>query len=233
MLIRSLLAIGLISTTMQAQAKRIARLNPKLLQLSTDTLEVYLVREGERQHTGTIVDALDTVRVNGELRLQRVYTRTDTVLGNGVDTLIDAFADLTLRRINSRSDGGGVERVEWQGGRIVGSIEQSGKRTREIDTDAADGVYSSASFDLVLRAAPLANGYKITIAAFAGREGTKTVSARVVGTETTPPFGATWRVEANFGERTAIFWITKDSRRLVRQLVRVTPGVGFLILAED
>lgn len=233
MLIRSLLAIGLISGTVHAQAKIVPRLNPRLLQLSTDTLEVYLVREGDRQHTGTIVDALDTVRVSGELRLQRVYTRTDTVLGNGVDTLIDAFADLTLRRIDSRSDGGGVERVELQDGRIVGSIEQSGKRTREIDRAAAGGMYSSSSFDLVLRAAPLANGYKLTITAFAGREGAKTVSAKVVGSENVAPFGATWRIEANFGERSAIFWITKDSRRLVRQLVRVTPGIGFLILAGD
>src|SRR5512143_1707236 len=101
MLIRSLLTVVLVSGTIQAQAKPVAGLNPKLLRLTTDSLEVYLVRQGERYRSGTIVDALDTVRVNDELRLQRVYRRTDVALGNGVDTLVDAFADLTLRRIDS------------------------------------------------------------------------------------------------------------------------------------
>src|SRR5512146_1615680 len=90
MLIRSLLVVALVSGTIQAQTKPIAGLDPSLLRLTTDSLEVYLVRQGNRHRTGTIVDALDTVRVNDELRLQRVYRRTDAVLGNGVDTLVDA-----------------------------------------------------------------------------------------------------------------------------------------------
>lgn len=231
MLIRSLLAVALVSGTIQAQAKPVAGLNPKLLRLTTDSLEVYLVRQGERYRSGTIVDALDTVRVNDELLLQRVYRRTDVALGNGVDTLVDAFADLTLRRIDSRSDEGGVEHEEWRGGRIVGVVEQSGKPARQIDTAVARGAYSSASFDLVVRAAPLVDGYAVTVSAFSGRQGAKTVSARVAASETLFPFGATWRVEADFGGRSATFWITKDSRRLVRQLVHVAPGLEILILA--
>lgn len=232
MLIRTLLAAALCSTTIQAQAKPVPGLNPKLLRLATDSLEVYVVRQGEQGRTGTIIDALDTVRVNGELRLARVYTRTDAVLGNGIDTLVDAFVDLTLRLVDSRSDDGGVERVEWRSGRITGMVEQPGKPARHIDTAAASGVYSSASFDLILRAAPLANGYTLTLPAFSGRQGAKTISAKVAGSETLPRFGATWRLEADFGGRTATFWITKDSRRLVRQLVNVAPGIQFLILAN-
>ena len=232
MLIRSLLAVALVSGMARAQAKPVAGLNPKLLGLTTDSLELYLVRQGDRYRTGTIVDALDTVRVNDELRLQRVYRRTDAALGNGVDTLVDAFADLTLRRIDSRSDEGGVEHEEWRSGRIVGVVEQSGKPARQIDTAAARGAYSSASFDLVLRAAPLVDGYAVTVSAFSGRQGAKTVSARVAASETLFPFGATWRVEADFGGRSATFWITKDSRRLVRQLVRVAPDLEILILAN-
>lgn len=231
MLIRSLLAVALVSGTIQAQAKPVAGLNPTLLRLTTDSLEVYLVRQGERYRSGTIVDALDTVRVNDELRLQRVYRRTDVALGNGVDTLVDAFADLTLRRIDSRSDEGGVEHEEWRGGRIVGVVEQSGKPARQIDMAAPGGAFSSASFDLVVRAAPLVDGYAVTVSAFSGRQGAKTVSARVAASETLFPFGATWRVEADFGGRAATFWITKDSRRLVRQLVHVAPGLEILILA--
>jgi hypothetical protein len=224
-------AIALLTRATHAQSKPVAGLNPRLLQLTTDSLEIYLIRQAERQRTGTIVDALDTIRVNGELRLQRIYRRTDVVLGNGVDTLVDAYADLKLRLVDSRSEGGGVERTEWRNGRVVGVVEQSGNTARQVDTAAASGVYSSSSFDLILRAAPLAQGYALTIPAFSGRQGAKILSAKVAASETLPQLGATWRLEADVGGRSATFWISKDSRRLVRQLVRVTPSVEVLFLA--
>jgi hypothetical protein len=226
------LAVALLTSPAHAQSKPVAKLNPRLLQLTTDSLQIYIVREGQRHNTGAIVDALDTVRVNGELRLQRIYTRADRVLGNGVDTLVDAYADLRLRFVDSRSDGGGVEHVEWRDGRVVGTVEQTGKPTRQVDTAAASGVYSSASFDLILRAAPLAQGYALTISAFSGRQGAKTLSARVVASETLPQLGASWRVEADLGGRSATYWIAKDSRRVMRELVRVAPGIEVLILAH-
>lgn len=230
MLIRSLLAIALVSRTIQAQARPVRGLDPTRLRLTTDSLELYIVRDGKRHRTGTIVDALDTIRTNGELRFERVYGRTDELLGNGVDTLVDAYADLTLRRIDSRSDEGGVERVEWLNGRIVGVVEQNGA-ARQIDTAAPAGAYSSASFDLILQSAPLADGYHVAISAYSGRQGTKPMSATVAGSERLPRFGAAWRIEADLGGRTATFWIAKDSRRLVRQLVHVAPGLDILIVA--
>lgn len=78
----------------------------------------------------------------------------------------------------------------------------------------------------------IGTGYAVTVPAFSGRRGAKTISAKVAGSETVPGFGAAWRVEAHLGGRSVTFWITKDSRRLVRQLVRVAPGIGFLILAD-
>jgi hypothetical protein len=231
MLTRCALVLTLLSATVQAQPKPVPGLDPKRLRLTTDSLEVYVVRQGEQARTGTIVDALDTVRVNGELQLRRVYSRTDALLGNGVDTLVDAFADISLRLVDSRSDDGGVEHVEWRNGRLSGRVEQNGAPVRQIDVAAAAGIYSSASFDLVLRAAPLADRYSVTVPAFSGRQGAKTLSAKVTGSENLPRFGPTWRVEANFGARTATFWVTKDSRRLVRQLIAAGPGIQILIMA--
>jgi hypothetical protein len=225
------LAVALLTSTIHAQSKPVAGLNPRLLRLTTDSLEIYIIRPGDRQRTGTIVDALDTVRVNGELRLQRIYRRTDVALGNGVDTLVDAFADLTLRLIDSRSEDGGVEHEEWRNGRVVGVVEQNGRAARQVDTAAASGVYSSSSFDLIMRAAPLALGYELTVSAFSGRQGAKTISAKVAASETLPRLGATWRVEADIGGRSATYWIAKDSRRVVRELVRVPPGIEILLLA--
>jgi len=229
MLIRSSIAFAIACSTIQAQSRPVPRLDTRLLRLRTDSLEVYLVHQGKQHRTGSIVDALDTVRVDGELCFQRVYRRTDAELGNGVDTLIDAVADLTLRSIDSRSDDGGVAHVEWNAGHIAGIVEQSGRSARRIDTAVAGGAYSSASFDLILEASPLGQGYSVTVSAFSPRQGAKVVSGRVAGSETLPGFGATWRVEADYGERTATFWITKNTRRLVRQLVHVTPALDILI----
>lgn len=226
------LAVALVTSAADAQTKPVAGLNPRLLRLTTDTLDIYLVRQADRQRTGRIVDALDTVRVNGELRLHRVYRRIDIALGDGVDTLVDAFADLRLRLVDSRSDAGGVEHVEWTNGRVVGAVEQSGKPTRQVDTVAAPGVYSSASFDLILRAAPLVQGYALTIPAFSGRQGAKILSAKVAASEALPGLGATWRIDADLGGRSVTYWITKDSRRVVRELVRVTPALQILFLAN-
>jgi len=231
MLCRFLFAAALFSTVIEAQARPVSGLNPKLLRLTTDSLEVYIVRQGTQDRSGTIVDALDTVRAKGELRFRRVYTRTDAVLGNGLDTLVDAFANLTLRTVDSRSEGGGVEHLEYRNGRIVGALEQSAAPTRPVDTGASGGGYSSASFDLVLRAAQLTNTFSVSLPAFSGRQGWKIVSAKVAGSETLPQFGETWRLNADFGGRTATFWITRDSRRLVRQLIGVAPGIQILILA--
>lgn len=228
---RTVLAVALLASAAHAQSKPVAGLNPRRLRLTTDSLEVYVIRQGDRQRTGTIVDALDTVRVNGELRLQRVYRRTDQVLGNGVDTLVDAFADLRLRLVDSRSEGGGVEHIEWRNGRVLGVVEQSGAAARQVDTSAKTGVYSSSSFDLIVRSAPLAQGYALTIPAFSGRQGAKTLSAKVAASETLPQLGVTWRVDADLGGRSATYWIAKDSRRVVRELVRVRPGIEVLFLA--
>ena len=87
MLHRLLVATALLASTLEGQARPIAGLNPKLLRLGTDSLEVFIMRQGKQGRSGTIVDALDTVRVNGELLLQRVYSRTDAVLGDGAPSL--------------------------------------------------------------------------------------------------------------------------------------------------
>ena len=144
-----------LAIPLHAQSPREPKPDARRLQLGTDSLEVYLVRQGDRQRTGTIIDRLDTVRVDGELRLQRVYRRIDAALGNGVDTLVDRFPDLAPRRVRSRSDDGGTEILDWSSGRITGMVDQPGRPRRSIDTAVTPSVYSGASFDLVVRASPL------------------------------------------------------------------------------
>src|SRR6478609_2015217 len=87
------------TVSLQAQTVRGPQPDGRRLQLGSDTLEVFLVRQGQQVRTGIIVDKLDTVRADGETRLQRVYRRVDEVLGSGVDTLVDRFPDLAARNV--------------------------------------------------------------------------------------------------------------------------------------
>jgi hypothetical protein len=214
--------------SLHAQSVREPKPDGRRLRLGTDSLEVFIVRQRQWQRTGTIVDRLDTIRVDGELRLQRVYRRTDAVLGNGVDTLVDHFPDLVPRSVQSRSDGGGTERLTWSAGRLTGTLEQSGKPQQSIDTTAAASLYSSASFDLILRASPLAEGYEIAVSGYSARRGATMLTGKVIGAETLAGLGDTWRVDANFGGISVTFWIAKTSRRLIREIVRVSPEIEFV-----
>jgi hypothetical protein len=230
---KTLLLVALLGYGVSLRAQSVREPNPdaRLLQLGTASLEVFVVRQGQQQRTGTIVDRLDTIRVNGEVRLQRVYRRTDVILGNGVDTLVDHFPDLAPRSVQSRSDGGGTELLAWSAGRLTGTVEQPGKTKRSIDTTAAPSLYSSASFDLILRASPLAEGYEIAVPAYSGRKGATILTAKVIAAEVLPGFGDTWRVDANFAGLSVTFWIAKSSRRLIRQVIRVTPETELVFAA--
>src|SRR5215211_4978714 len=132
------LFFALVGSALSLQAQSTSQPNPdgRRLQLGTDSLAVFVVRQGQQQRTGTIVDRLDTVRVNGELRIRRIYRRADVVLGDGVDTLVDRFADLAARSVRSNSEGGGTETLTWRAGRVSGSVEQTGRNKRSIDTAA-------------------------------------------------------------------------------------------------
>jgi len=216
------------AASLRAQSARVPQPDGRRLRLGTDSMEVFLIRGGERGRTGIVVDRLDTVRVDGEVRFHRVYSRIDSILGNGVDTLVDRFPDLVPRRVVSQSDGGGTELLTWRDGRITGSVEQPGQEKRSIDTTVATSLYSGASFDLIVRASPLADGYSIAAAAYSGRKGARRFTARVAGSEKLAEFGDTWRVVADYGGLPVTFWITKSSRRLVRQLVHVASGTELL-----
>jgi hypothetical protein len=226
-----LIALLGYGVSLRAQPVREPKPDGRRLQLGTDSLVVFVVRQRRQEQSGTIVDVLDTIRVNGEVRLQRVYRRTDVVLGDGVDTLVDHFPDLAPRNVQSRSDGGGTELLTWRGGRLTGTVEQTGKTKRSIDTAVAPSLYSSSSFDLILRASPLAEGYEIAVSTYSARRGATILTAKVVGAEVVPGFGDTWRVDANFAGLSVTFWIAKTSRRLIRQVIRVSPETELLFVA--
>jgi hypothetical protein len=228
----SLIILAVAATSTLAQMPAGPQPDGRRLRLGSDSLEVYIIRMGQPQRTGYLIDRLDTVRVNGETMLRRIYRTTDAVLGSSVDTLVDAFATLQPHRVSSHSDRG-TERLDWQMNRVVGVVEEPDAPARSIDSPRPNGWFSSASFDLILRASPLADGYRISVPTFSGLRGSHVLTANVARSEAVEGYGDTWRIEADFAGLPVTFWIDKTSRRLVRQIMHLSPTVEIMFVAPQ
>ena len=225
----SAIALVVTATSALAQTPSAPQPDGHRLRLAADSLEVYVVRLGRPERTGFLIDRLDTVRVDGETMLRRIRRTTDAALGSGADTLVQSLATLQPRSVRSHSDRG-VERLDWQTSRVVGVVEDPDSPARAIDSPHPAGWYSSASFDLILRACPLAEGYGVVVPTF-GREGSHVLTATVAGSEVVEGHGDTWRVEADVGGLPVTFWISKTSRRLVRQIIHLSPVFEIMFVA--
>jgi hypothetical protein len=222
------IALAITATSALAQTPTAPQPDGHRLRLTTDSLEVYVVRVGRPRRTGFLIDRLDTVRVDGETMLRRIRRTTDATLGSGADTIVHARATLQPRSVRSYSDRG-VERLDWQTSRVVGVVEDPDSPARSIDSPRPEGWYSSASFDLILRASPLAEGYRIAVPTF-GREGSRVLTATVAGSEVVEGHGDTWRIEADVADLPVTFWISKTSRRLVREIMHISPVLQIMFV---
>jgi len=225
----SAIAFAITATSALAQTPAAPQPDGHRLPLATDSLEVYVVRLGRPQRTGFLIDRLDTVQVDGETMLRRIRRTTDAALGSGADTVVHALATLQPRSVRTHSDRG-TEHLDWQASRVVGVVEDADGPARSIDSPLPKGWYSSASFDLILRACPLAEGYAVTVPTF-GREGSQVLTATVAGSEMVEGHGDTWRIEADVAGLPVTFWISKASRRLVRQVLHVSPVFEIIFVA--
>ncbi len=226
----SLIVLAVAASSALAQTPAAPQPDARRLRLASDSLEVFVVRLGEAKRTGFLIDVLDTVRVNGQTMLRRIYRTNDAALGASVDTLLDVFATLQPHNVRSHFRSG-FEKLDWEPSRVVGAVEESEGGTRSIDSPRPAGWYSSSSFDLILRASPLAEGYKVAIPSFSGRQGSSVLTATVVGSEMIDGFGDTWRVDGDFAGLAVTFWISKSSRRTVRQIMHVSPGLEIMFVA--
>jgi len=228
----SAIVLAIFASSARAQTPAGPQPDGRRLRLSVDSLDVYVVQLGQSRRTGFLIDRLDTVRVNGETMLRRVYRTTDSVLGSSVDTLVDSFATLQPQRVSSRSNRA-TERLDWQLDRVVGVVEEPDAPARSIDSPRPTGWYSSASFDLILRASPLADGYKISVPTFSGRQGSHVLTANVARSEVVEGYGDTWRIEADVAGLPVTFWISKSSRRLVRQIMHISPTMKVMFVSPQ
>jgi hypothetical protein len=196
------------------------------LRPGVDSLAIYLVRGADTTRTGTLRDELAVVREGDRDLLRRVYVSSDRVLGARVDTLVDGLADLRPVRHRSRTERS-AEALDFAAGRASGWLRLANQDSVGVDAAAA-GAYNASSFDLVLRASSLRDGWEATVPAFLPpARAISPMRARVTGVESVGGEPC-WRVQAEFSGTPVTFWIGQSSRALRQQVLQVRPDVQIL-----
>jgi hypothetical protein len=153
--------------------------------------------------------------------LTRVYRIDDALLGNRVDTIVDAWKSLSPRKYHSHSTSETVQ-LDWEGTRLRGIIKPSDKPSlAAVDEEFRQDAFDGASLDLILRASPLAPNYAVAVPVYVEGHGIITVTAKVAAEEVVDGH-ASWRVDADFGGLPVSFWIAKDTRQLIKQVMHVS-----------
>lgn len=223
------LLLSFLVTPGAAQQQRFsgATIDASRLTLGVDSLAIFLVRGRDTTRIGTVWDELRTIDNSGAPELQRIYRSRNELLGARIDTIVSTFPSLApvrQRSISARSN----ERLDFSAGRVTGSIGLTEGGSAPFNLELPTPVYSSASFDLLLRASPLSHEWSVTVPALVPSARTVIpLRAEVVGGETISAEEC-WRLDADFAGSAVSFWIGKKSRRLCQQVLHLQPGVELL-----
>lgn len=226
--LRVVLALSLLAG-LQASLHAQAAPDGNRLQLGADSLYVYRIARGDTVATGLIIERLATVAVDGERRIQRIYITADEAMGAEVDSIEDTMKGLEPRRLRALQRNRDIL-VRFTGDSALGYSKSPFQASAPVAAALAPGVIDGFSFDMYLRAADLAIGRRFDLTAYdpSARKLTLT-SAGVVGEEVVAGVPS-WHLRGTFGEMPVEFWIAKDGRRLRRQLIYPTPGLGILFV---
>jgi hypothetical protein len=207
--------------------QQISGIDGRLLRTGVDSLAIYLVRDGDTTRTGMLWDELAPIELDGRRALRRVYRSEDRILGARLDTIVDELPTLVPIRSRSRSRQG-LEFLDFAPDRVRGWMRLVNGDSVPIDVTLAGDVYNSATFDLVLRAAPLRAGWQAEVPAFLPNTRTVALLRAKVGRADRVGTTLCWRVDAEFTGMPVTFWVDQRSRRLCQQVMHVRPGMQIL-----
>ena len=226
---RARVALALIALLSPAAAIAQARVAVDVRRLPTgaDSLAVFYIDGRDTSRTGIVYDELTVVDEGGRSRLRRVYRTVDQLLGAQLDTIVDDAATLAPVRYRSVSERNRVT-VDFEDGRASGWVWMVNGDSARVAATLAANVVGAATFDVVLRAADLRDGWEAEIPAFLPtNRAVATLQARVGGSDVIAGEPC-WRVEAEFIGMPVTFWIAKASRRLRQQVMWVKPDAAIL-----
>jgi hypothetical protein len=217
-----------------AAAPRSGLLDPNWVVPGTDTM--LMSRGGDIHPVSTIPSAgrvvlgmtIETVRrrtvAGGRAVLDVSFEERDTVGRVARTTIVVDGNTLLPIRQRAELDAGEVVNLIYTGSHLLGIDSAPGRPPRYFSTPVPDTMYSSGAIDVLLRALPLAHGFRASLPLyFPADDFAEPLPVRVVGEERiTTRAGRSadcWLVAADFpGGITEHFWIEESSHAILRIL---------------
>lgn len=177
-----------------------------------DTIDNYVVRDGEEQLVVTYVQTITRVP-EGYLVVQENVSRSGVTMS--LDSLLLAEGSLATVWHGDVTPNG-RRHVSFADGRVRGiSVDSLGTETA-VDTTIPPGLFDYSIATLVADHLPLEAGYEATLATYDITRGPAHVSLEVVAVDTMSVHGETreaWRMEVAFDGRNVTRWIDRRTRR--------------------
>jgi len=197
----------------------------RLLPLQSDTFAIYYVWDGDTARTGTLVDVL---RAEGG-HLVRVFDQADHALGAEFDSVVSQVEDLAPVAYHGASDAR-VAHLGFGPSRITGWLRRENGDSISLDLTRPAVIYDGYSYDLVVRASDLREGFQLTVPVFLlGPNSIIPISGGVTGSELVNGHDC-WVFAADFAGMPVTFWIDKKTRALRRQFLRLRQNGGALFV---
>lgn len=206
---------------------RLDRLSP-----GSDSLYVYIVQRNGQTYAGTVHDELRAVEQNGSPALLRVYRTNLGMLGVRVDTMISAVPSGAT--LYASSTGSNPWRARYAADSVTGMRTDERGTSRPISRAFRGPAYEGSMFDVMLRAAPLAQGYRLKVPAYSAlMDSVMTLTATVAGSDPVEVEEGgsvdAWRVDVDFAGLEVTMWIDRKTRALVRQSIQTSPYSSMLM----
>lgn len=203
----------LVAVVAQAPPTRPSFDGRRLLQ-RVDSFAAYYIRDDDTSRSGTSVASISA---DGTM-LMRVYV-SDDPNGGQTDTIFDRLSDLLPVRHSSQSPWGSGN-VRFGRGTVTGWTQLANGDTVAVSTPIPPRVYNAASFDLLVRASDLHEGFEFTVQGFRmGSNVVVTMRGRVTGTEIVDGHPC-WVFAGTNGPVPVTFWVDQETRALRRQLIQ-------------
>ena len=203
------------------------------LELGSDSLAIYLVRDDGHQLLGTLWDDLVREVRNGTSALRRTYRTTNRLFGDHHEVSHATYP--SLRPLADRTDAAIVQsHTIYRADSIVGWSQLRDSARVEFALPAPPAVYDAQAVDLMIRSAELGPDFRQSFDAFLpSQQKFGRMTAWVTGTDSIPGIAGmpreVWVVEVDFDGLGSTMWIDKRTRALHRQAIRLAPGVEMVM----
>ncbi|MGH7546252.1 MAG: alpha/beta fold hydrolase [Gemmatimonadota bacterium] len=205
------------------------------LRPARETKRLVLAQGGNEREIGTAMESIEAIETKQGPAFRYVQVLESPALGGTqTDTVVvgrETLAPVSHRSRNARR----TLALDYAPGAVSGSVTPAGGAAEPIQSSLDAPAFDGGTLDLVLRSLPLKEGFAAQVPIYLHEAGgTVLAEAHVKGAE---PAQAgedasvdCWVVEAQLAGQTLTFWIAKESRALVKQVLTAAPGVEIRIV---